>query len=69
MPTAENEIEFSAENGRLLGTSNGNPADHTPAHSGTRRAFGGLAQVVVEYEGGAAVSAVSGTLAPAALRL
>ena len=62
VPYADNEIEFAVERGKILGTSNGNPSDHTLAHSNTRRAFNGLAQVVVEYNSDAKIRAVSPNL-------
>ena len=59
VPTADNEIEFTIDNGRLLGSSNGDPSDHTPAHSNRRKAFNGLAQAVFENAGGASVRAAA----------
>ena len=62
VPTADNEIEFTVSSGKILGTSNGNPSDHTLAHSSTRRAFNGLAQVIAQYNNGAKIRAASPNL-------
>lgn len=35
----------------LLGSANGNPSDHTHAHSHTRAAFNGLAQAIIQFNG------------------
>ena len=43
----------------LLGTSNGDPSDHTPVHSNVRRTFNGLAQAVVRFSGKADVTALA----------
>ena len=69
VPYADNEIEFTIDNGKILGTSNGNPSDHTLAHSNKRRAFNGLAQVIAEYESGAKICAVSAEIAGTQLEL
>ncbi len=68
VPTADNEIEFLIDDGRLLGASNGDPSDHTLVHSSRRRAFCGLAQAIFEYEKGASVRAVADGLQPAEIR-
>ncbi|HEV2293083.1 MAG TPA: beta-galactosidase GalA [Tepidisphaeraceae bacterium] len=50
-PTADTEITFSLSGpGRILGLGNGDPSDHTPHDSRSRRLFNGLCQVIVECE-------------------
>ena len=52
VPDGDMEVEIRIKgNGRLLGTANGDPADHTPAHSAKRRIFNGLMQAIVSFEG------------------
>ncbi|MCL2741093.1 MAG: DUF4982 domain-containing protein, partial [Oscillospiraceae bacterium] len=49
VPTAGNLIRFEVGGeGRLLGTGNGDPADHMPDRGGCRRAYCGLAQIIVQ---------------------
>ena len=69
VPMADNEIKFIIDSGKILGTSNGNPSDHTLAHSNTRRAFNGLAQVIAEYEQGAKIRAASAGITGAEIEL
>ena len=57
VPYADNEIEFTISDGKILGTSNGNPSDHTLAHSNTRPAFNGLAQLIVQCKNSTKISA------------
>lgn len=58
VPTANNAIEFALEgNVKILGTSNGDPSDHTLVSSAKRRVFNGLAQAIVKFDGKAAVEA------------
>lgn len=56
---AENLISFSVKNGRILGTSNGDPSDHELLHGTKRRVFHGLAQVIVEGDASASLECVS----------
>ena len=52
VPTANNEVEFVLDGkAKILGTSNGDPSDHTYAHSAKRRVFNGLAQAIVKFDG------------------
>lgn len=49
VPTADNEIHFIiSENGKLLGTGNGNPGDHDSEKLPVRRAFNGKCQILVK---------------------
>lgn len=58
VPDACTELSLSIDGQAvLLGASNGDPSDHTPVRSSVRRAFNGLAQMIVRLEGEAAVSA------------
>lgn len=58
VPDACVELSFSIEGQAvLLGASNGDPSDHTPVRSHVRRAFNGMAQLIVRLEGEAAVKA------------
>lgn len=47
VPDAEDEIVFEVSGGKVLGTSNGNPSDHAAPNGNVRKAFHGLAQVIV----------------------
>ncbi|WP_157218611.1 beta-galactosidase GalA [Flavisphingomonas formosensis] len=48
-PTAGNAVAFEVTGpGRLIGTGNGDPTDHAPDHGGSRNAFNGLAQLLVQ---------------------
>jgi len=49
VPTANNEITFTVEgNGKLIAVDNGNPADHGSFKSNIRKAFNGLALVILQ---------------------
>ncbi|MBQ3472352.1 MAG: hypothetical protein IJH17_08390, partial [Clostridia bacterium] len=48
---ADNELRFNVEGGTILGTGNGNPADHANEKLPNRRAFGGLCQLIVRADG------------------
>lgn len=50
VPTADNEMRFEVSGGKLVGTGNGNPADHTSEKTAVRRAFNGLAQLIIDAE-------------------
>ncbi|HJB91979.1 MAG TPA: DUF4982 domain-containing protein [Candidatus Eisenbergiella merdavium] len=56
VPDAEHLLTFSAENGKILGTANGDPSDHDAPGGSTRHAFGGLAQAIVRGGEGLRVS-------------
>jgi beta-galactosidase len=52
VPTADNAIEFSlAGAGRIIGVDNGQPDSHEPYKASRRRAFNGLALVLVQSNG------------------
>lgn len=60
VPYADNEIEFVIEgNGKILGTSNGDPSDHTEANSPKRKVFNGLAQAIIKYDGSINIKAIT----------
>lgn len=68
VPDGNDEITFEVTGGRVLGTSNGDPSDHTPPNGPVRRAFHGLAQAIIRLDegkiapGSYEVRAVSGTV-------
>lgn len=48
VPTADNEIQFAVEgNGEIVATGNGDPTNFTPFPSHERKAFNGLALVII----------------------
>ena len=52
VPTADNAITFTLEGaGRILGVDNGQPDSHEPYKASSRRAFSGLALVLVQSHG------------------
>jgi beta-galactosidase len=52
VPTADNAITFALEGtGRILGVDNGQPDSHEPYKASNRRAFNGLALVLVQSNG------------------
>ncbi|MCX7715290.1 MAG: DUF4982 domain-containing protein [Clostridia bacterium] len=60
VPNACNEVTFVLEGDAvLLGTSNGDPSDHTNAHSSVRKAFNGLAQAIIKFDTAVSVTAQS----------
>ena len=69
VPTADNKIRFEISGGKLLGTGNGNPADHDSEKTNTRRAFNGKCQLLVRADtvGEIAVTAVSDGLKEGAI--
>ena len=58
-PTADNKIIFETENGVIVGVGNGNPASHEPDVAESRRAFNGLALVIVQKGDGAGETRVN----------
>ena len=48
MPTADNMLFFEIDGGELVGTGNGDPADHDSENAPQRRAFMGLCQLLVK---------------------
>lgn len=55
VPTASNKLNFSVENGKILGVGNGHPSSHepdnfAPGEAVYRNAFGGLAQVIIKSD-------------------
>lgn len=64
VPDGSNELSFLFGDGvTLLGTSNGDPSDHTGVKSSRRKAFHGLAQAVVRFDGKGVVSVKADGLA------
>ncbi|MBT1174604.1 Ig-like domain-containing protein [Bifidobacterium sp. LC6] len=51
VPRADNEVTFSVENGRLLGTDNGSQTNTEPLQSATHRAYSGLVLAIVASDG------------------
>ncbi|RYG20940.1 DUF4982 domain-containing protein, partial [bacterium] len=47
VPEADNLVTFSVTSGRIAGVGNGDPSSHEPDRASQRRAFHGLAQVLV----------------------
>ena len=72
-PLADNEISFSVEGpAEILGVGNGNPHSHEPDLSNRRRAFHGLAQVILKAThetGDITLKAEGWQLEPCVLRL
>lgn len=59
-PTADNHINFTVENAEIIGVGNGNPGSHEKDVADNRKAFNGLAMVIVrKNEGEMSVSAKS----------
>ena len=56
VPDRDSELTFTVDHGRILGTSNGDPSDHTPPSGNVRRTFHGLAQVILRCEAPVTVS-------------
>jgi beta-galactosidase len=49
VPVADNEVSFEVSpNARILGVGNGNPSSHEPDKASQRKAFNGLAQIIVQ---------------------
>jgi beta-galactosidase len=72
VPTANDDVTFTVTGGKLLGTGNGDPADHTLDNAGHRPAFNGLAMALVQSTrtaGPITVMAKSGNLTPTALTI
>ena len=73
VPTANNEINFAVQgDGRILGVDNGQPDSHESYKGNSRRAFSGLALVLLQpsgSNGSITLSASSPTLAPAQLTI
>ncbi|MFD0618366.1 glycoside hydrolase family 2 TIM barrel-domain containing protein [Paenibacillus sp. GCM10027629] len=46
-PTADNHIQFSVINAEIVGVGNGNPSSHEPDVADQRKAFNGLALVIL----------------------
>jgi beta-galactosidase len=69
VPTADDEITFALQGpGRILGVDNGRPDSHESYQGPSRRAFNGLALVIIQSAGsggGLTLSASSPGLAPA----
>ncbi|WP_428312886.1 beta-galactosidase GalA [Hydrocarboniphaga sp.] len=52
VPTANLGVEFSIDNGRIIGLGNGDPNSHEPEKGTLRSLFNGLAQVIVQSQPG-----------------
>jgi len=50
VPIADNQIAFKAEGGAIIGVANGNPSSLEPDKATRRKAFNGLAEVLVQTE-------------------
>ncbi len=49
IPTADNEVSFSLDGvGQIIGVGNGDPSSHEPDKASKRKAFNGLALVIVQ---------------------
>ncbi|NEG72406.1 DUF4982 domain-containing protein [Bifidobacterium ramosum] len=51
VPRADDEVTFSVEHGRLLGTDNGSQTNTEPLQSATHRAYSGLVVAIVASDG------------------
>ncbi len=73
VPIADNEIVFDINGpGRIIGVGNGDPSSHEPNKASRRRAFNGLAQVIVEATrepGAIKLTATSPGLRPATVSI
>lgn len=77
VPIAQNAVSLQVEGGRILGVGNGDPNSHESdlphpgGTSATRRLFNGLAQVLVQADGGQrlTLSARSAGLSPTSVSL
>ena len=48
VPIADNQIDFKIDGGKIIGVANGNPSSLEPDNADRRKAFNGLAQVIVQ---------------------
>jgi beta-galactosidase len=73
VPGAENLVKFTVEGGEIAGVDNGNPASVEPFQADHRKAFSGMALLIVRSRAGAAgrigVTATSDGLARAATEI
>ena len=73
VPVADNEVTFKVTGtGRIIGTGNGDPTDHTACKSPVRKAFSGLCMGLVQASKTAGVITIevsSPNLSPASLRI
>jgi beta-galactosidase len=70
VPTADNEIIFQAIGGKIIGVGNGDPTSHEEDKATHRKAFNGLAQVIVQTDrqaGELTISGKSTDLTPASI--
>lgn len=51
VPNADHLLQFTVENGEIIGVGNGDPNSHEPDVASMRRVFHGLAQVIVRPAG------------------
>jgi beta-galactosidase len=62
VPITDNNIVFKVTGaGNIIGTGNGDPTDHTPDKGSERKAFGGLAMVIVQTTKSAGVITIEAT--------
>jgi beta-galactosidase len=47
---ADNQIEFKIAGGKIIGVANGNPSSLEADHANQRKAFNGLAQVILQSQ-------------------
>lgn len=52
VPTAAHPVSFEITGGRIIGVGNGDPNSHQPEKGSRRSLFNGLAQVIVQADGG-----------------
>jgi beta-galactosidase len=73
VPIADDEVTFAVRGpGKIIGVGNGNPSSHEPDKAAKRRAFNGLAQVIVQstkQPGGIVLSATAGGLQTATVTI
>jgi beta-galactosidase len=73
VPVADNEVSFQVSGlGRIIGVGNGDPSSHEPDKASQRRAFNGLAQVILQamkQPGEITVAAASHGLLPASMTI
>ena len=69
MPDAANNITFTVSGpGRIYGVGNGDPTDHDPDKACFRRAYKGLARVIVQSKPGADTGSITLTATAAGLK-
>ena len=59
VPTASDSVSFALEGtttSAVLGTGSGDPSDHTPDHSSSRRAYHGMVAALIQTQAGSVTS-------------